>query len=375
MSSPRPTLQQVAQLAGVAPGTASLVLNRRPGTRISEATAERVRRAADKLGYFPDPTARSLRTGKSLTIGFVSDQVATTRFASAMIRGAIDVAERAGNVVLISECAFDGPHLNEAVSALVSRRVDGLIFALMKARHVTVPRLPDSLKAVIANGTATVAGTDWRLPAVLPDEAVSGERAARYLLERGHRRIALLGRDESAADPKTSVCIGVRMASIDAAFARAGVEIALEVPGGVWEPPLGAQGCAEVRRFNEQHPQDPITAVIAGNDRIAFGFFQAAARAMLRIPEDISVISFDDEVLASYLEPGLTTVALPYLEMGRKAAQLVLTPRELRGEKMGRECNRPRGLTETGPAGAAGEALLVDMPLVARSSVAGPVKD
>lgn len=371
MNASRPTLQQVARLAGVAPATASLVLNRRPGTRITPATAQRVRDAAQELGYFPDPTARSLRTGKSLTIGFVSDEVATTRYASALIRGAIDVADRAGNVVLINECDFGKSRLEQAVGALVSRRVDGLIFALMKARHVTVPRLPDSLKAVIVNGTATVAGTDWRLPAVLPDESVAGERAVTHLLECGHRRIAVIGRDEvAAASPEVSVCIGVRFAGIDTALAGAGLQPVLEVPGGVWEPPLGARGFHEVSQFNSDHPGEPITAVIAANDRIAFGFFQAAAHAGVSIPEDVSVISFDDEVLASYLDPGLTTVALPYLEMGQKAAQLVLQPRELRGEKMSRAYNRPRALADERPAGATGEALLVDMPLVERCSVA-----
>ena len=365
----RPTLAQVAKAAGVTPGTASLVLNQRPGTRITPATAERVRAAAAELGYHPDPTARSLRTGKSRTIGFISDEVATTRFASALIRGAIDVAEKSNNLVLINECSFDPKRLDAAVSALVSRRVDGLVFALMKSRHVTVPRLPASLKAVIANGTATVAGTDWQLPAVLPDETVSGASAAEYLLARGHRRIALVGRDEAACDSEVSVCISVRMASIDAALAAAGVELALEVPGSVWEPPLGAQAFAAIRDFNRAHADAPITAVIAGNDRIAFGLFQAAAHAGVRIPEELSVISFDDEVLASYLDPGLTTMALPYLEMGRRAAQLVLEPTELRGVKRVHTGAAAHARMFPGPVG---EAFVVDMPLVERASVSAP---
>lgn len=375
MNSRRPTLAQVAKEAGVSPATVSLVLNKRPGTRISEATARRVRAAADKLGYRPDPTARSLRTGRSLTVGFVSDEVATTRFASALIRGSIDVAERSGNLVLINECPFDAERLERAVGGLVSRRVDGIIFALMQARHVTVPRLPDSMKAVIVNGTATVAGTDRQLPAVLPDEPVAGRRAAEYLLARGHRRIALVGRNDEMLDPSVSVCVPVRMAAVDSAMAEAGLDLTMEVQGSVWEPPLGARAFERVQAFNAEHPEEPVTAVIAGNDRIAFGFFQAAAHAGVRIPEEISVMSFDDEVLASYLDPGLSTVAIPYLEMGRAATELVLEPRKMRGRKhtrTGVQAEEARAAAAAFP-GPVGEAYLVDMPLVERESVA-PVR-
>ena len=101
----RVTLAQVAKRSGYSPTTVSLVLADRPGTRIAEATAEKIRATAAEMGYSADPRARSLRTGRSETLGFISDKVTITRYASAMIAGAVNQAQADGRVVLISESA------------------------------------------------------------------------------------------------------------------------------------------------------------------------------------------------------------------------------------------------------------------------------
>lgn len=347
MPQKRVTIAQVALAAGVSVTTVSLVLNNKPGSRIAPATAKKIRAAAQELGYLADPTARSLRTGRSRTIAFISDEVTTTRYASALIRGTLDVAAEHDHLVLMAETPFDSPGLPAAIDALAARRVDGFVFALMRSRHVRIPRLPRQTPAVIVNGTATVDDTDWVLPSVLPDELTAGHTAASHLLDAGHRRIALVGRSAELLDPQVSVTITHRLAGIDQALAHAGLTTAFEVEGAAWEPELGYRAGHQIAEFNAAHPDDPVTAVICANDRIAFGLYHSGLNA----PDSMSVVSFDNEELASYLHPGLNSVQIPYLEMGRIAATLILEPTALRSHKN------------------TGDALLVNMPLVTRQSV------
>ena len=111
----RITLSDVAQHAGVSVSTVSFVLNRRPGSRIPEETPEAVRASARELGYTPDSNARGLRTGRSEALGFISDEVTVTRYASAMIRGIIDVAEKQDHVILMAETDRESKAMARAV--------------------------------------------------------------------------------------------------------------------------------------------------------------------------------------------------------------------------------------------------------------------
>ena len=119
-------------------------------------------------------------------------------------------------------------------------------------------------------------------------------------------------------DPDISATIGARYAGIDDAMAEGGLTFAHQVTGTNWEPDLGYRGLLEIIDVAS------VTAVVTANDRVAFGVYQAAAEQGLRIPYDLSLISFDDEYLASYLRPQLSSMQIPYLEMGRLAMDLVL---------------------------------------------------
>ncbi|WP_179129729.1 LacI family DNA-binding transcriptional regulator [Corynebacterium pacaense] len=358
MADKRATIADVAARAGTSITTVSLVLNKRKGSRISESTARRIHEAAEELNYSANPTARSLRTKKSRTIGFISDEVTVTRYASALIRGCIDVAERTGNTVLISECSFGADPLSATIEAMNTRNVDALVFALMRAHHIEIPTLPASVNAVILNGTATVAQpgeNPWNLPSVLPDEFEAGITAGRRLTSAGHRHIALIGRDDRHGDPAFSVTVTERMRGLDTALAEEGLRFRQEIHDTEWEPELGYRGAMEILGRNNTLPVDErITAIVAGNDRIAFGVYQAAQRCNYSIPRELSVISFDNEILATYLRPGLTTLELPYLEMGLTGTSLILEPTTLRRHKNDRT------------------SLLVPMPLIERESIAPP---
>lgn len=312
----------------------SLILNERPGSRLSEESAARVRAAAAELDYRPDPAARSLRLGKTRSIGFISDEVTITRYASGMIRGLLSAAREHDHTVLIAETAGGMANVDEAMRTMLDRRVDGLLVGLMAARLVDVPSPGPGVPLVIVNGR-----TPEDLPSVLPDEATAGRDIAQTLLAAGHRRIGVVADIPSRAnDPRRSVSIGIRFDAMYAAFEAAGVT-PVRVVAERWIPKTGY---VETLAMMTANPG--ITGLVAGNDSVAFGVYQALAELGLRVPDDASVVSFDDDEFASYLRPGLTTARLPYEEMARRGVEMVLGVRELAHE-------------------------LVPMPLVRRDSV------
>jgi len=252
--------------------------------------------------------------GKTRTVGFISDEVTITRYASAMIRGLLEEAEVRDHTVLISESGRRQDRILRAMELMIDRQTDGIVFGLMGAKRIELPEVSTDVPIVAANATTTAGH-----PCVLPDEYSAGRDAAQYVLDHGHRRIGFIGRSPALLDPGLSATVGARYAGIDDTIARAGLEFVHEVEGQTWEPDLGYRGLQEIL------DRDPtVSALVTANDRVAFGVYQAAAERGLRIPDDLSVISFDDEYLASYLRPQLTTMQIPYLEMGRLAMDLVL---------------------------------------------------
>ena len=339
MPSKRVTLADVAQLAGLSTSAASMILNGRPDTRLSQAAHDRVNAAAQALGYRPNVAARGLRTAKTLTIGFISDLVATTRFASGLIKGALEAAESAGHVVLVLETGGDPEREAEAIAAVLDRQVDGIIFATMRARELFVPTIPSATSVVMLNAT------NARFPrSVLPDEESGGRTAVDLLVAAGHHGgIALIGQnDDVERDLFRSATVARRVAGIRGAMAHHGLEFLAEESIWLWEPDEGYTATADLLR---RHPD--VTALLCMNDRLAFGAYQALSDAGLSVPDDVSVVSFDNDELAAYLRPGLTTIALPHEAMGRRAVELLLS-------------------------GDDSDQTLVPMPTVSRSSIAAP---
>ncbi|MFC0674999.1 LacI family DNA-binding transcriptional regulator [Brachybacterium hainanense] len=332
----RPTLADVAERSGMSKAAVSLILNNRPGSRLSEEAAERVRAAAAELGYRPNPAAQSLRLGRTRTIGLVSDEVTLTRHASGMISGALESAKRHDHTVLIAETGGDPAGIADAFDAMLDRRVDGMVVCLMAARMIDVPETTADIPVVLVNGTSPADH-----PHVLPDERPAGHAMAQMLLDAGHRRIGILGDlpEEIWGDPRRSATIALRFAGIDQALDAAGITPARS-PIPEWTPEAGHR---QTHRLLEANPD--LTAILAGNDAVAFGVYQALHERQLRVPEDISVVSFDDEELATYLRPGLTTARLPYDTMAALGVDMLLGDRELSHE-------------------------LVPMPVIRRESVA-----
>jgi LacI family transcriptional regulator len=316
----RVTLADVARRAGLSTAAASMILNGRPDTRLSADAHARVHAAAAELGYRPNLAARGLRTDRTLTIGFISDVVATTRFASGLIKGALEAAEEAGHVVLVLETGGEPARESRAIEAVLDRQVDGIIFATMRARELFIPDLPSSTRAVMLNATNARHPTS-----VLPDEEQGGRDAVRLLIAAGHREgIALIGQnDEAERDMFRSTTVTRRIFGIRDEMAREGLEFLAEESSWDWEPNYGYEITA---RILDQGL--PVKALLCLNDRLAFGAYQALLERGVRVPDDISIVSFDNDELASYLRPGLTTIGLPHIEMGRRAVQLLLNDTE-----------------------------------------------
>jgi len=319
----RPTLSDVAARSGMSKSAVSMILNDRPGSRLSAEAAERVRAAAAELGYRPNPAAQSLRLGKTGTIGFISDQVTITRYASGMIRGVLDAARSRGRTILMTETG-GSDDLGDALQEMTDRRVDGLIIGLMAARVIDVPKIRNDIPVVLVNGRSAAGH-----PSVLPDEQAAGAAVAEHLVARGHHRIGIIGTiPHVAGDPRRSATIGERFAGIEDTLARAGADVVREQVEA-WTPDVGY---THLHRLLDAHPDR--TAIIAGNDNVAFGVYQAMAERGLQVGRDVSVISFDDEELAGFQRPGLTTARLPYEEMARRGIEMLVGERELAHERI-----------------------------------------
>jgi LacI family transcriptional regulator len=317
-----------------------MILNGRPNTRLSQEAHDRVFAAAQALGYRPNVAARGLRTDKTSTIGFISDVVATTRFASGLIKGALEAAEAAQHVMLVLETGGEPEREAEAIAAVLDRQVDGIVFASMRAREIFLPDIPEGTGVVMLNAT------NPRYPAaVLPDEHEGGRLAVQLLLENGHRRIALIGQnDEVERDVFRSATVARRVAGVRAAMADNGLDFVAEESIWLWEPHEGY----EATRALFQQRRD-IDALLCMNDRLAFGAYQALSELGVPVPDEISIVSFDNDELAAYLRPGLTTVGLPHEEMGRAAVELLLS-------------------------GDGDGEILIEMPAVVRSSIARRIR-
>lgn len=345
MGRRRITLADVARAAGVAPATASLVLSGRGDElRISEAVQLRVRETAESLGYRPNIVSQGLRSGSSRTLGLVSDTVATSQLAGDMIKGALEAANERGFLLFIGETEGDTAAERRLLDGMLDRQVDGIILASMFTRTRPVPTGLDQVPTILLNA---LPARPAPLASVVPDELDAGRRAARLLLDAGHRRIHLMGAGPLPGDVPPGTVAGVeRLAGILEVLHAAGLEPAGAQNLSSWEPPDGWRAGREILACDE-----PADAVICFNDRLAFGAYQAAQETGRAVPDDLAIVSFDDHPLAAWLRPGLTTFAIPHHALGRRAVELLVEA------------------VSDGEAAAEASVHRIAMPLRARGSV------
>ena len=332
-------MSDVAKAAGVSTTTVSLVLNDKAGTSIPDITKERVFEASRALGYRANTVARNLRRQSSETIGLISDTIASTPFAGLMVHGADQTAAAAGMTLMIVNTERDPEVESRAIDSLLARQVDGLIYATMWHQIVEPPGELREIPSVLLDARSADPSDSW----VVPDEELGGYSATSHLIDNGHRRIGYIREDNRyPADPE-------RFAGYRRALEEHGIAFDPDLESIDLNDPFG--GTAAVARLLDL--PDPPTAIQCFTDRMAMGAYRAIRRAGLTIPEDISVIGFDNQdQIAPWLAPPLTTMDRPHEEMGSWAVEHLL--RVLSGETEGPRQQRMK------------------CPLVVRDSVAPP---
>lgn len=312
------TMRQVAERAGVSQATVSLVLNNVGGSRVKEVTRQRVLDTVDELGYRTNAFAKSLRSGESGMIGFISDEVASSPFAGRLLKGAQMLAWETGNVIL-SVDTYNEPDLEAAaIDMMLSYRVKGVVYASMYHRVLDLPEGLHAVPTVVVNAQERT----QRVASVFPDEEGGGYSATRQLIEAGHTRIAMINIQPEDSDLPAGVG---RLAGFRRALAEAGIAESrglVKYGGGVVEDGLALT-------LELMDASEPPTAIFCGNDRTAWGAYRALESRGLRVPDDCSIVGFDNhEMLAPILDPGLSTIELPYELMARTGIELLLSGAE-----------------------------------------------
>ena len=306
-----PTMNDVAERAGVSQTTVSFVLNDVPNANIPQETRDRIAAAVEELGYRRNVLARNLRSGRSGHIGFITDLIATTPYAGRIIEGAQDVAWDHDYMLLLVDTQGREDIKRRAIELMLESQVEGIIYATMWHRPVNVLDAMREAPVVLLN----CYDEQRSLPSVVPDEVQGGRTATELLLHKGHRRIAFVNaHDQVPAAVGRLEGYKQSLAAHSILFDPQFVLAANSSASGGYDAVIELMGLP-----------NPPTALFCYNDRMAMGAYDALRKLGRRIPEDVAVVGFDNqEIIAANLHPGLTTLQLPHYEMGAWAVDHLL---------------------------------------------------
>lgn len=303
------TLKMVAERAEVSVNTASRAINNKPD--INDETKKRVLKVAQELGYVRNATAVALRTKKTRTLGVV---IADNRnpFYAEVLNGIEEAAREKNYHIILANTQRDYQKEEEAINLLLAKRVDGLLITPVQDRN-------DDIKNLIeANIPFVIVGRDFKnieVDAVYNDEVKGGFLATKYLIKKGHKRIALINGflHKSPARGRLE-----------------GYKKALKEYGIPFDDSLVSVGDIDVKDGYERTKQLlekglNFTAIFAYNDMMAFGAMRAIKEKGLRIPEDIGLVGYDDIPFSSLISPSLTTIRLKKQELGVESLKLLLS--------------------------------------------------
>ena len=313
------TMRDVAELAGVSTATVSHVIN--GSKKLSPETTERVLHAISQVNYTPNTVAKSLRMGQTHTIGVLVEDIRGLPVAG-IVSGISETLSKAGYKTIFhdlhlleklynqyEQIGTYRQRINEGVTLLKSSNVDGIIYVAMHDRHLDYLLDPTDTPLVYAYSHGTENDTF-----VTYSNRDSAAEMIRYLLRKGHERIAVIA-GHPHSYPTAQRLLGIQMAMQQAQLALPAEYIRY----GDWEYESGRKETLAILQLNPQP-----TAIFAMNDLMAAGCMDALHKEGLHIPQDIAVSGFDNREIASYLQPPLTTIALPTPEIGTKAALLIM---------------------------------------------------
>lgn len=312
------TLKDVARAVGLSPKTVSRVVNGDPA--VQAQTREIVQEAIQRLHYVPDYAARMMRSTTSSVVGLMTDVVATTPYSVDIVRGTQSALKERAMTMLIANTEDDAESEAEYWNVFRAHKVAGVVYATVHHRPVDIAASDFERAVVLANCYSVKRDR----PSIVPDDENGGYIQARHLIELGHRRIGVVSLNPALR------ATALRGAGHRSAFAEGGLsfDADLEVPG--FTGPVDNEDLVayDAARRLLASPNRP-TAIICGNDRVAMKVYAAAATTGLSIPGDLSVIGFDDmTIISETLHPRLTSVALPYYEIGRLAVETLVSLRQ-----------------------------------------------
>lgn len=301
------TLKDIAEEVGVTESTVSRVLNGIP--KASEETRQEILKVARELNYIPNEVARSLVNKRTNTIGLIVSDISNLYF-STVADGIENVASQNDYSLIISTTGGKEAQELKYIRIFKEKRVDGLIFISGK--------MPSSCEAALQNLEVPVVIVSRHIHSELPsvhiDNVRESMKAVQYLIDRGHKNIAMISGDYKDVE--------------SGALRVKGYRKALEENDIEFNPDLIFEGDFKIdsgiKAMEEILKVEPIpTAVFAGSDEMAVGAIKTIKKAGLKVPEDISVIGFDNNIIARVSEPELTTIAQPEHEIGESAMEIL----------------------------------------------------
>ncbi len=306
-------MSDIAIACGVSQATVSLVLNNAPGTRISPATREAVLSAAVKMGY----STPARRIDRRPLIAMLINEVTSSPHAAGFIDGAGEAANELGYLLSVMPTAADEEAEQAALEHLAALPVAGVIYARLITQQVALPAQLGERPTVLLNCYTT----DTHVPSVVPGDLSAVMKATLSLIEAGHTRIAYIGGEDSIEASRE------RLKGYRRALTMHDIPVDNHlIVKGRWTIQGGYAAFKKLQALDE-----PPTAICCFCDRIAMGVYEAAKEIGLKIPDDLSVIGFDNESYSGDMLPPLTTMELPHADMARyaveKLAEMIATPR------------------------------------------------
>jgi LacI family transcriptional regulator len=310
----RVTSQDVANLAGVSRTTVSLVLNDVEGINISLETRQKVRDAAETLGYIPNATAQALATRRAKAIGLVMTRsphhIASDTFLPQILAGLLEVVKQHKLHILIESVEVE--HQDRVYLELArAKHIDGMILLTPRIDDAALRRLEEIDAYTVVMGKLA----DSNLYSVDVDNQLAARKATQYLIEIGHTRIACIANAPPSFSSAHERVLGYKDALIASGISTEDSMIRY----ADFDPQSGFDCMQSL--LSSRHD---ITAVFIASDNVAMGAKAALREANLRIPDDISIMGFDDIPWAKYSDPPLTTVRLPAQKLASEACLVLM---------------------------------------------------
>lgn len=307
-------MRDIAGKLGVSVSTVSLALNRKDQGRVNPELAERIRTTAMDMGYTPNLHAIGLKLNKSHAIALISHTTADDLFLPGLVLGAQSAATKAG-YILVTIPVLEGPHAEqEAIHTALQRDVDGISFAADYFRRRQIPEVPQGVPFVFLDCVSS--GLSPLVTEVIADEIQGAFDATKHLIDAGHSRIGYIGIDEEKYIARHLREEGYRKA-MQEFFGDESSALVVNAH----DPSISA-GEKAAKDLLDASAEERPTALFCFSDRTAFGVARAAQAMGLSIPNDLSIVGFDNvQYTSEFFEPRLTTVELPHPRMSAEAVR------------------------------------------------------